>query len=349
YGIPQADLTHLFDRYFQSSQNRSNAAGTGIGLSLVKALVQMMGGEISVQSELEQGTSFLVRLPVNHLHQSTTVAEPFAMPDPVIETPRVETQQSLSLSDFEKNLVLIVEDNPEVLHFVRSILETDYRVAIARDGAEGERLALELIPDLIVSDVGMPVMDGFQLTERLKQDERTSHIPVVLLTARAEEKDRLQGLSFGADAYLTKPFRQAELKVRIEKLIEVREKLRLRFAGLPAEESPKPPSREEIFLQQIKDIILGNLLNPELNPDLLAEKMNMSYTQLYRKLKALTNQSANLLIREVRLEKAAEMLQQSDEGIAEIAYACGFNDPAYFSRAFSTKYGMPPSLYRDSR
>ncbi|MEL6593897.1 MAG: DNA-binding response regulator, partial [Bacteroidota bacterium] len=278
-----------------------------------------------------------------------TVAEPFAMPDPVIETPRVETQQSLSLSDFEKNLVLIVEDNPEVLHFVRSILETDYRVAIARDGAEGERLALELIPDLIVSDVGMPVMDGFQLTERLKQDERTSHIPVVLLTARAEEKDRLQGLSFGADAYLTKPFRQAELKVRIEKLIEVREKLRLRFAGLPAEESSKPPSREEIFLQQIKDIILGNLLNPELNPDLLAEKMNMSYTQLYRKLKALTNQSANLLIREVRLEKAAEMLQQSDEGIAEIAYACGFNDPAYFSRAFSTKYGMPPSLYRDSR
>ncbi|MEL7339678.1 MAG: ATP-binding protein, partial [Bacteroidota bacterium] len=287
FGIPPEDLPHLFDRYFQSAQNRSNAAGTGIGLSLVKALVQMMGGEISVESELDKGTRFVITLPVNHAHQAVAVSDgtAVAMPNLPLALSETAKKKVLSISDFEKNLVLIVEDNPEVLQFVRSILETDYRIAIARDGGEGERLALELIPDLIVSDVGMPVMDGFQLTQRLKQDERTSHIPIILLTARAEEKDRLQGLSFGADAYLTKPFRQAELKVRIEKLIELRESLRRRFVGQEVEAVEKEPSREEVFLQQIKSIILANLLNPELNPELLAEKMNMSYTQLYRKLK----------------------------------------------------------------
>lgn len=348
FGIAKEALPHLFDRYFQSSQNPKSSAGTGIGLSLVKALVGVLEGEVSVESELEQGTSFFIRLAINHRHKNQSMAPlPSVPPLPVLETDR-SAERSVA-PNFEQNLILIVEDNPAIVSFLSSILGSEYRLAIARNGVEGEQLALELIPDLIVSDVSMPIKDGFAMTQSLKQDERTSHIPIVLLTARAEEKDRIEGLTYGADAYLTKPFRQAELKIRIQKLIEIRESLRQRFAGQSIKvEAEVPPTREQVFIEQLQNIILANLINPELNADYLADKMNLSYTQLYRKLKALTNQSASVFIRKVRLEQAAKLLKAGEESVSEIAYNTGFSDPAYFSRAFSQHYEMPPSVYRES-
>ncbi|MFK7921508.1 MAG: ATP-binding protein, partial [Bacteroidia bacterium] len=349
FGIAKESLPHLFDRFFQSTQNPNETMGSGIGLSLVKALTEELGGEVSVESVVDQGTTFYVRLPINHHHKTKpleTASSQAELVLPILEESRFAERSAAA--DFGQNLVLIVEDNPAIVSYLRSILETDYRLAVARDGVEGEQLALELIPDLIVSDVSMPIKDGFAMTESLKQDARSSHIPIVLLTARAEEKDRLAGLTYGADAYLTKPFSQAELKIRIQKLIEIREALRQRFAGQVSEvEIEAPPSREQVFINQLQSIVLANLNEPELNADYLADKMNLSYTQLYRKLKALTNQSASVFIRKVRLEEAAKLLKVGEYSIAEIAYSTGFSDPAYFSRAFSQQYEMPPSVYRD--
>ncbi|MEM6348570.1 MAG: ATP-binding protein [Bacteroidota bacterium] len=348
FGIPKKEIKHLFDRYFQSSTNQEKSAGTGIGLSLVKALTEVLGGEVWVESTVDKGTSFFVRLPIKQLYKDQQKAES----SPEIALPVLEESRSAERSvapNFGQNLVLIVEDNPAIVKYLRSILESDYRLAVARDGAEGEKLALEMIPDLIVSDVSMPNKDGLMMTESLKQDERTSHIPIILLTARAEEKDRLAGLTNGADAYLTKPFRREELEIRIQKLIELRESMRKRFAGQEAAaESQAPPSREQIFIEQLQNIILANLLNPELSADFLAEKLNLSYTQLYRKLKALTNQSASVFIRKVRLEEAAKLLKAGEESVSEVAYQTGFSDPAYFSRAFSQQFEMPPSVYREN-
>ncbi len=348
FGIPKEEIKHLFDRYFQSSTNQEKSAGTGIGLSLVKALTEVLGGEVWVESTVDQGTSFFVRLPVKHEYKDQQKPESAVeISLPLVEESR--SAESSSAPNFGQNLVLIVEDNPAIVRYLRSILETDYRLAVARDGAEGEKLALEMIPDLIVSDVSMPIKDGLMMTESLKQDERTSHIPIILLTARAEEKDRLVGLTNGADAYLTKPFRREELEIRIQKLIELRESMRQRFAGQAVEEEVQaPPSREQLFIEQLEKIILENILNPELSADFLAEQLNLSYTQLYRKLKALTNQSASVFIRKVRLEEAAKLLKEGEETVSEVAYKTGFSDPAYFSRAFSQQFEMPPSVYRDN-
>jgi len=210
-------------------------------------------------------------------------------------------------------------------------------------------LAINIIPDIIISDVMMPKMDGFEMCEKLKKDIRTSHIPVIMLTARVAEEDKLKGLKYGADAYLTKPFNIEELNIRLEQLILIRKKIREKYENpniWDKIKQSKPVSIEQKFLFEIKEKINTNIDNTALNSQFLARSMRMSDTQLYRKLKALTGKSTALFIRSIRLRKAKELLETTDLNISEIAYDTGFNNPAYFSRVFKEEYGMSPMKLR---
>lgn len=250
----------------------------------------------------------------------------------------------------EHPLLLIVEDNPDVSLYIRRLLENDYQVETAADGQAGLEKALELIPDIIISDVMMPRMDGFELTDTLKHDARTSHIPIILLTAKATEDDRIAGLKTGADAYLKKPFNKEELFIRLEKLIEVRRVLQARYARAAEPETPLPEpaahTLDDLFLQQIRKVIDEKIDDPELGIADLCAAVHLGHTQLFRKLKALTGEHPTGFIRKVRLHKARTLLQTTQLQVSEIAYDLGFADPAYFSRAFSKEFGMPPSAVR---
>ena len=261
--------------------------------------------------------------------------------------------------------ILVVEDNPDVARYLGTCLEGTYRVEYAIDGREGIERAIELIPDIIISDVMMPEADGFEVCRFLKEDSRTSHIPVILLTALSDVRDRLEGLRRGADAYLTKPFYEEELLITIEQLLKLRQILRHRYADLslivPVPDGSihdelviSPSSRpnesfdwpmEDAFMIRLLAVITDHMDDAEFTVEELNKKMGMSNTQLFRKLKALTDLSANQLIRHVRLGRAKELLHNGDFTVAEIAYQTGFTDPSYFTRIFSREVGVTPSDY----
>ncbi|MEM8887865.1 MAG: DNA-binding response regulator, partial [Bacteroidota bacterium] len=219
-----------------------------------------------------------------------------------------------------------------------------YKLLIARDGKEGIELAVQEVPDLIISDIMMPIKDGYEVCATLKEDERTSHIPIVLLTAKADDDSKLKGLTRGADAYLTKPFNKKELLIRLEQLQKLRQKLQDRYLNLEVPEASEEVEvkQEDAFILKVRAVIEENMQNPDLGVDLLCEKLGLSRTQLYMKVKALTNRSATQYIRAIRLFKAKELLQASDQPVSQIAYEVGFSDPSYFSRAFSKEFGFPP-------
>jgi YesN/AraC family two-component response regulator len=244
-------------------------------------------------------------------------------------------------------IVLIVDDTVDVRTYIRGLLESEYHINEALDGEDGFQNAIETIPDIIISDVMMPKMDGFQLCEKLKTDERTSHIPVILLTARASEGNRLQGLEIGADDYLLKPFDARELQIRVFNLIEQRRKLKARYTK-EFNLSPKEiavTSADERFLQKAIEIIENSMSDPDFGVDLLGKLVGLSHSQLHRKIQALTNLSPVELIRLFRLKRAASLLRQNFGNIAEIAYEVGFNNPAYFAECFRKQYGKSPSEY----
>lgn len=345
-GIPAQDIPFIFNRFYQNQNlEKARAGGTGIGLALTKELVGLLGGEIAVQSPVTpdgKGTLFTVRLPV------TRHAAPAAG---LIAGETGNPQESLSTSltnsqpqERQRATVLIVEDNPDVSAYLKSCLQPDYRTDFAFDGREGLRKALDTIPDLIISDVMMPEMDGFELCETLKNDERCSHIPVVLLTARAGVENRILGLRRGADAYLAKPFHQEELKAVVHNLLELRKKLQARY-GDPASWHARPsaPDPEEAFVRKAYGIVSERLSDSEFSVDVLCRELAMSQPQVHRKLTALTGKNATLFIRSVRLARAKELLLQRDKNVQEVAFAVGFEDPKYFSRVFSEHYGVPPS------
>ncbi|MCB0620678.1 MAG: response regulator [Saprospiraceae bacterium] len=325
-GIPEGQLEHIFDRFFQGAEaTRTEAPGTGIGLALVKELVELHQGTISVVSRVGQGTRFTIRLPFGKEQVLPQHAEAEALD--------------------RDNTLLLVEDNPDMRAFIREILEPEYRIVEAADGQEGMEKALELIPDLIVSDVMMPEKDGLELCDTLKHDERTSHIPIILLTAKASIESRLAGLERGADDYLSKPFNREELLVRTRNLLELRQRLRARYAGArplePAED--KSLQIEDAFLQKIRAIVMERLSEPDFEIDRLAQIVGMSRSQLFRKVKALTGQSPSLFIRAIRLQYGKELLETTEMNVSEVAYEVGFSTPAYFSDAFTEAFGMRPS------
>lgn len=344
-GIPPNKLPHIFDRFYQANDSDSNKTeGTGIGLAYTKELVKLLGGRIEVQSEVGQGTTFDCYIPISReaplvnvesvKREETTV--------PVVE----EASADLMGSDTKDlPIVLIVEDNPDLVTYMKSILGRNYQLNIARDGEAGIQKALELVPDIVVSDIMMPIKDGYELCETLKSDIRTSHIPVILLTAKASQEDKVAGLRYGADAYLLKPFHEDELQVRMTKLIELRQQLQRRYEGNEPQ-NKDAPTLEDTFLEEVKTLVESQLDNPDLSIPELAKSMGMSQTQLYRKLKALTGGSPSKFVRLIRLETGKKLLIETDMNVSEIAYQVGFSDPNYFTKSFSEAYGSTPSDFR---
>lgn len=245
--------------------------------------------------------------------------------------------------------LLLVEDNPDVVRYISSLLAADYQVHKAQNGKAGVEAGFRLVPDIIVSDVMMPEMDGFELYRILKTDERTSHIPIILLTARADHPSKIEGLSHGADAYLAKPFNREELLIRLEKLIELRRRLQARFqqpGNLRQTLLGQAKSVDDLFLQKVLRVVESQISDEDFDMPQLCKALNMSRTNLFRKLKALTGKSATDFIRHLRLEKAKELLEKTDMNVSEVSYAVGFGSPNYFSRAFQEAFGVAPGKVR---
>ncbi|MCF8244175.1 MAG: response regulator [Saprospiraceae bacterium] len=354
-GISPEHLPHVFDRFYQVDASATRRGeGTGIGLALTKELVKLMGGDITVESELERGTKFSLQLPVTQSAPKSIAEELPAMSLPIAETILLETpavQNGTDIPHSELPLVLLIEDNADVITYLTSFLSGDYRIATATDGQQGIEKAIELTPDLVVSDVMMPEKDGFEVCETLKTDERTSHIPVILLTAKADMAARLEGLTHGADAYLAKPFNKEELLIRMEKLIALRQRLQERFqkaGSLRHLLKVSVPTRDEAFLQKVVQVIENNLKDKDFGMPQLCKELHLSRSHLFRKLKALTGKSATHLIRAIRIEKGKELLETTHLNVSEVGYEVGFNNPNYFTRMFQETFGRPPSSFRKS-
>lgn len=347
-GIAAAELPHIFNRFYQTKTTfDSNKTGTGIGLALTKELVQMMGGQIAVVSEPHKGTEFTLLLPIHHraiLQNPTPNVEQIATIIPSIKPPI----GSLMSHPQARPQLLLIEDNTDVSNYIENLLKNDYQIATAQNGQEGIDLALATIPDIIISDVMMPIKDGYAVCQELKTHEQTSHIPIILLTAKATSEDRIKGLKEGADAYLTKPFNKEELFVRLEKLVALRKALQERYATkklIPISKSDSN-SLETIFLQKLIAVVEKRLADPNLSVNDLCQAVNLSNMQVNRKLKALTDRTPSSFIRSIRLEKAMVLFKTTDLNVSEVAYDVGFNDPSYFSRSFSEEFGHPPNVMR---
>jgi DNA-binding response OmpR family regulator len=370
-GIPPEKLQHIFDRFYQADDSYTNdQEGTGIGLALTKELVEIHHGKIIVESELGKGTTFTVFLPMGKEHlkpeeigelvvredsfgESVKLVKSFDWGDPPEQIIELQDQVTLIDDEIEKDdakpLLLIVEDNDDLRSYIRSYLMADYRISEAIDGEMGMEKAIEKIPDLIISDVMMPKMDGMELSRKLKTDERTSHIPIILLTAKAALEDKLEGLETGADDFLTKPFDPNELQVRIKNLIIQREKLKEgylnRFKLSEDKEKERILSMDDQFLLKAKSTVEQHLSDSDFNVESCAKQLAMSRVQLHRKLRALLNQSSSEFIRTIRLNKAAIMLRDKIANVSEICYDVGFTNPAYFSSCFRKKFGKTPTEY----
>jgi signal transduction histidine kinase/DNA-binding response OmpR family regulator len=351
--IPADKIDKIFDRFYYSDENKySDEGGIGIGLALTKELVELHNGWIQVTSDQDAGTVFTVAFPTgrDHLKDEQIIETPTG--DTEIEvagldTSPVETKTYIEEQQNEKPLILIVEDNADVRQFIRSGMEDYYRLIEASDGKQGFQQAIDKIPDLIISDIMMPEMDGYEFCKKIRMDERTSHIPFIFLTAKAGSQDKMLGLETGADEYLVKPFSSEELIVRIQNIMEQRKLLRKRFIKeyriQPAELSLS--SLDKTFLNRFLKIIEKNISDPEFDVDKILQNVYMSRAVLYRKIKALTGQSVKQFIRTIRLRRAALVLSKGAASVTQTAYQVGFKNPAYFSECFQNQYGLSPSKF----
>ena len=387
-GIPKEQLPLIFERFYQVGKEShldrtKRGEGSGIGLSLTKEFIKLMKGTIEVESEVGEGTTFRIMIPVKR--EASLVED-----DALVEIPAADRKYQIDYSGLpvqdameqqpisnlqsqisnvqpvidkaqsvvnDQSSLLIVEDNPEVVQYLETLLETDYKLSIARDGQEGIDKAIAEIPDIIISDVMMPKKDGFEVCETLKNDERTSHIPIIILTAKTDDEARIRGLETGADAYLAKPFNQNELSVRLKKLHELRLQLQARYSSL----SPPSPSKkvsprksgeqthsptqiqlEDAFIIKARKIVEKRMKDKKFGIPELCKALGMSRSQLHLKIKALTNRSTSHFIRAVRLQKAKKLLQEGNSSVGEVANKVGFPDPAYFSRTFTEEFGNSP-------
>jgi signal transduction histidine kinase/ligand-binding sensor domain-containing protein/DNA-binding response OmpR family regulator len=346
-GIPPEQLNRIFDRFYRVHDTTS-VEGTGLGLALTKELVKIHKGEITVNSTADKGSVFSVTLPIlRSMYRATEIcqeAQEQFVPDTMPRTSAVSAEeQPLNERDSHKPLLLIVEDNDELREFIRSTLTSHYRILEAGDGDTGLKLAIDEIPDVIVTDWMMPKMDGLLFCRHIKTTEATEHIPVILLTAKAGADSRIEGLVTGADDYLTKPFDLRELKVRIANLIEQRKKLQAKYMQNPLYRPVKAESADERFLRKLQGVIEANMYNSKFGVEEMAREIGMSRVQLYRKLTALTNHTAVEFLRNYRLERAADLLRQGAGNVSEIAFQVGFDNPSYFSKTFREHFGKLPS------
>lgn len=346
-GIPPQDLPQVFERFFQAqNQEHNKAGGTGVGLSLTRELVRAMGGDITVESTVGKGSTFTVLLPITRKaplagEQPASGASPdipLPLPAAAPQNPNTEALQ-----------LLIIEDNADVVEYLADCIGDRFQLDFAYNGRAGIEKALESVPDIIISDVMMPEKDGFEVCDALKNDERSSHIPIVLLTARATVEDRIAGLRRGADAYLAKPFNPEELLATLDNLTRLRARLQARYGSAQAPEPAEDKSLqlEDAFLQKFRAVVQEHLSDPDFGMPHLQRKMAMSHSQIFRKTKALTGKSPSVFIRDIRLEKARELLSGTELTVSEIAYETGFSSLQYFSDAFFEAYGKRPSAMRN--
>ncbi len=354
-GIPSDQTEKIFDRFYQvDATHTREQEGTGIGLSLVKELVELHKGNIAVQSEVGKGTTFTVHLPISQekYTEHEITSEPIVTDINTVlydepsfeEEPHTldETGSNNSLSS-----LLIIEDNTDMRRYIRSHTEEQFSVTETANGEEGIVKAIEIIPDILISDVMMPKMDGFEVCKRLKSDHRTSHIPIILLTAKAGHEHKVEGLETGADEYLVKPFDAKELLVRLRNLQEQRKKMRehlqRELTSIPG--ATHLQSADDRFLKKVFGIIGQNFSNADFDIQTLAEESAMSRMQLHRKIKALTGYAPGELLRNFRLRRAADMLKQRTGNVSEIAYEVGYNNLSHFAVQFREKFGVNPSEY----
>lgn len=353
-GIAAQKLPYIFDRFFQADLRKSeDMAGSGIGLALVRELVELHGGSIAVTSQEGQGSSFTLEFLLGKGHLPVAAVVDTPPPRPAVSVPVLLPVQSAPEALASEPAgggvpqLLIVEDNADVRAFIRFRLEGSFRITEAMDGQQGIEMAIDLMPDLVISDVMMPKKDGYELCQTLKTDLRTCHIPIILLTAKAAQAEKLEGLETGADDYLTKPFDSAELELRALNLVRLRRQLRERFASSvtlqPSEVATN--SLDQAFLENALRIVEANMDNEQFGIETLAHEIGMSKPNLNRKFRALVNQSTNQFIQSVRLQRAADLLRQHTGTVAEIAFQTGFGSTAYFVKRFKEQFGQTPGAF----
>ena len=358
-GIDPKELPHLFERFYQA---QGSIGGTGIGLSLVKAYVDLHHGTIDAQSEPGKGTSFVVTLPdtqpgydpANDQKAAPRVEDKNLIDDNYVSVDidaNAAADRITNAEDFdsERPLVLIIDDNNGMRAYLRSILKDKYNVSEAADGKQGLEKACREVPKLVICDVMMPVMDGLEFTRQLKQNMATSHIPVILLTARSLSEQREEGYGTGADSYLTKPFSGSVLLARVDNLLRSRTMLRSLFSGDKKEEAAEEQlgSRDQTFINRLRDSIRQNMGDSDFTVERLGEEVGLSRVQLYRKVKALTGQTPVDLLKKARLERARLLVEKTDKSISEIAYEVGFTAPSYFNKCFKDEFGVSPGGLRE--
>lgn len=381
-GIPHDDLGNIFDRFFMVDQVRPH--GSGIGLSLVKAFVELHKGTITAESVVGKGSVFTVVIPVTHVSEVSEVPSRLISQEDInIELAATDSFMESDLSPLppdaasageEKPRMLVIDDNPDIRNLVSEILGEEYEIHQAADGREGLAKAARLVPDIIICDIMMPVMDGLECCRRIKEEVSTSHIPVVMLTACSLDEQRVEGYESGADGYIAKPFSGEVLKARCRSLLQNRKRIKDLWQGkvpgmdgaspdtaplaAPAEvaESQRTPALPKVgnadpdndFYARFLQIFQEEISNPNLNIEQLASKMGLGHSQFYRKIKALTNYTPVELMRQLRLKQARHLLTTTTRSVSEIAYEVGFSSPAYFTKCYRTAFGQTPSELRDN-
>ncbi len=353
-GISEEDISRIFDRFFQV--DKVNPNGSGIGLALSKALVELHGGTLSVESEPGKGSCFTAAIPLRHVAENAEAlpAEKIAA---VPYEPDTDLPDSEAADGDERPLLLVIDDNADIRTLVSTLMGNDFRVIGAENGAKGLKLAAKYVPDLIVCDVMMPVMDGLECCRRLKNETSTSHIPVLMLTACSMDTQRVEGFDSGADGYVAKPFNHAVLAAQCRSLIQNRRRIKnLTPETTPAAATPAVVDTPEgtgarldnDFYNRFLELFKADMHNPDLSVDALAAQLGLGRSQFYRKIKALTNYSPVELMRKLRLQQARTLLRTTDRTISEIAYEVGFSTPAYFTKCYRDAYGETPTALREN-
>lgn len=360
-GISNSKIETIFERFYTKKDSaKSNPEGVGIGLSFTKSLVELHQGSINVTSENGEGTSFIVKIPANkeaYLNipeisckestdtdfvRRTSENESFA-----IDLDDETTDETITKGRSKSPVLLIVDDNEDIRTFIKQVLGEEYTIHEAENGQEGLEIATKVIPNIVVTDLMMPIMDGLQLCEKLKTTKTTSHIPVLILTAKLSQESELEGLQHGADDYIRKPFDVELLNLKLKNILQKREQMRVRF-NREITLQPKEvtvTSSDEKFLQQAIEIVEKHMMNTDFSVEMLVKEMGHSRSNLYLKFKEITGLSSSEFIRNIRLKRAVQLFESSDLSVKEIMYMTGFNTASYFAKCFKKQFGVKPSDY----
>ena len=360
-GIPQEKMKKLFHRFYDGDYRRQRTMGTGLGLALTRELVYLHGGNIECESTEGEGTTFTVTLPINkESFNSSQIDERNKIDINIarsaildiatrMQKEELEEEEPANNLDEDAYKLLVVEDNIELLMLMNQLLSTKYHVETATNGKEAMEIIQKKELDIIISDVMMPVMDGLELTKKLKADPNYQHLPIILLTAKTQEEDRAEALQIGADSYVTKPFKLSDLELRINNIVENRQRVKEEFISKIGEPQPHPneePTADDLFLKRASECVYAHLDDCDYDRDTFASDMGASASTLYNKLRALTGLSVSNFIRDIRMKEAMRIAQkQPDIRISDLAYKVGFKDPKYFSTCFKKDFGMQPTEY----